>query len=276
MTSISLPAPAKLNLFLHINGRRSDGYHQLQTLFQLLDYGDTLHFSPNHSGQITVDMPALSLPPEQNLVVKAARLLQQGDQGVHITIDKRLPDGGGLGGGSSNAATTLLALNKLWDCNHSIHTLANIGITLGADVPVFVHGNTAWAEGVGEKLSPVKLPKHWYIVVKPDCSVSTGEIFSHSRLTRDSSAITMAAFFDGAHRNDCQGLVRTIYPRIDNALKWLDNFADARLTGTGACIFAQCQDQSSAQAILREVPPGWSAFIARGINRSPVHQSLAI
>lgn len=272
--ALTLLAPAKLNLFLHITGRRADGYHNLQTIFQLLNYGDTLHFHPNHSGRITVDMPGLSIPPEQNLIVRAAKLLQNNKEGVHISVEKRLPDGGGLGGGSSDAATTLLALNHLWHKQLNENQLAELGRTLGADVPVFVRGHSAWAEGIGEKLTPLTLPKSWFVVIKPDCHVNTGEIFSHSRLTRDSSAITIAAFFRGAHRNDCQALVQELYPSVDKALKWLGKFAKATLTGTGACVFAECKDESSALAILNALPNAWSGFIAQGVNSSPTVQTL--
>ncbi|PID54883.1 MAG: 4-(cytidine 5'-diphospho)-2-C-methyl-D-erythritol kinase [Gammaproteobacteria bacterium] len=274
LPTLSLLAPAKLNLFLHITGKRADGYHNLQTVFQLLDYGDTMHFFANDSGMVTVNMPGLAIAPEQNLIVRAAKLLPHGHRGVHIDVDKRLPDGGGLGGGSSDAATTLLALNQLWQCGKTEDELAELGRMLGADVPVFVRGHSAWAEGIGEQLTPLELPKRWFIVIKPDCHVNTGEIFSHSRLTRDSSAITIAAFFKGAHRNDCQPLVRELYPEVDKALKWLGKFAEASLTGTGACVFAECQDQPFAAAVLKQLPKRWNGFIAQGVNISPTVQTL--
>lgn len=267
--TLTLCSPAKLNLFLHITGRRSDGYHLLQTLFQILDWGDTMHFSPNLNGRITLDMPGIDLPQEQNLIVKAANALKQGSLGVHIAVEKRIPEGGGLGGGSSNAATTLLALNHLWELGLSSEELAATGVKLGADVPIFVAGHTAWAEGVGEILNPVELPKKWYFIIVPPCHVSTAEIFSHEQLTRDASAIKMAAFFRGDSRNDCQPLVRNLYPEVDKALNWLSNHGDPRLTGTGACIFASYETRSEAEAVQGKLPAGWKSVIAQGVNNSP-------
>ena len=274
-SSLRLLSPAKLNLFLHITGRRQDGYHELQTLFQLLDWGDHLEFSPNHSGDITLSGCKLGIPHEENLIVKAARLLRQGNQGVHIAVDKRIPEGGGLGGGSSNAATTLLAMNHLWQCGLENSTLQKMGARLGADVPVFTAGHTAWAEGVGEILTPVELPRQWFLVVTPQCHVSTAEIFSHEQLTRDTSPIKIAAFFEGHSRNDFQNLVRNLHPEIDNALKWLENFGEARLTGTGACVFASFPDETTARSALSQMPAGMTGFVAQGLNESPVLQALA-
>jgi len=224
MTTLSLLSPAKLNLFLHITGRRPDGYHQLQTLFQLLNWGDQLHFTPNHSGTITLDSADLGIPVEENLIVRAARLLRHGSRGAHITLDKHIPAGGGLGGGSSNAATTLLALNHLWGLNMAPTELQALAVELGADVPVFVGARTAWAEGIGEILTPIDLPEQWFLIVVPDCHVATSEIFSHQQLTRNSPPIKMASFFEGDSRNDCQRLVRRLYPEVDKVLKWLENF----------------------------------------------------
>ncbi|MEH6591756.1 MAG: 4-(cytidine 5'-diphospho)-2-C-methyl-D-erythritol kinase [Halioglobus sp.] len=272
--TLELLSPAKLNLFLHITGRRADGYHTLQTLFQLLDWGDDMRFEANNSGKITLDMPALDIPADQNLVVKAASALQSGNLGAHISVIKRIPDGGGLGGGSSNAATTLLALNYLWELGLNSETLAALGSQLGADVPVFVHGKTAWAEGIGEQLTPVELPPAWYFIVAPGCKVSTAEIFSHEQLTRDASAIKMAAFFEGHSRNDCQNLVRNLYSEVNKALNWLNNFGESKLTGTGACIFASFNTRAEAETAQRALPSQWQGFIARGINTSPVLSSL--
>jgi 4-diphosphocytidyl-2-C-methyl-D-erythritol kinase len=272
--TLSLPAPAKLNMILHILGRREDGYHQLQTLFQLLDWGDTLHFSTNHSGQITLQGPDLGIPSKDNLIVRAAKLLQQGDLGVDIELDKRIPTGGGLGGGSSDAATTLVALNHLWQCGYSTQQLAKMGRQLGADVPVFVAGYSAWAEGTGEQLSPVEIPPAWYLVLFPNCEISTAEIFSQRQLTRNSSPITMAAFFEGGSRNDCQKTASSLYPEVDKALNWLGNFGEAKLTGTGACIFARFDTEDDAQGPLGQLPEQWSAVVARGVNRSPLHTAL--
>ena len=273
-TTLSLLSPAKLNLFLHITGRREDGYHQLQTLFQLLDWGDQLHFMPNDSGAITLDGCDLDIPLEENLIFRAARLLQRGTLGVRITLDKKIPAGGGLGGGSSNAATTLLALNHLWDLGMPLSQLQALGAELGADVPVFVGAHTAWAEGIGEILTPLDLPERWFLILVPDCHVSTAEIFSHQQLTRNSPAIKMAAFFEGDSRNDCQQLVRRFYPEVDNALKKLENFGEARLTGTGACVFASFGTAAEARAAQRQMPREWTSIVARGINESPIPEAL--
>ena len=273
-TTLSLLSPAKLNLFLHITGRRDDGYHQLQTLFQLLDWGDQLHFMPSDSGAITLDGCDLDIPLQENLIFRAARLLQGGTLGARITLDKKIPAGGGLGGGSSNAATTLLALNHLWDLGMPLSQLQALGAELGADVPVFVGAHTAWAEGIGEILTPVDLPERWFLILVPDCHVSTAEIFSHQQLTRNSPAIKMAAFFEGDSRNDCQQLVRRFYPEVDNALKKLENFGEARLTGTGACVFASFGTAAEARAAQRQMPREWTSIVARGINVSPIPEAL--
>ena len=272
--TLTLLSPAKLNLFLHITGRRPDGYHELQTLFQLLDWGDWLGFTPNRSGRITLDSGSLDIPLEDNLIYRAAQLLQRGNHGVHVTVDKRIPTGGGLGGGSSNAATTLLALNHLWRLGLGQAELRAIGAGLGADVPVFVAGHTAWAEGIGELLTPVDLPERWYLIIRPPCHVSTGQIFSHLQLTRNTSPIKMATFFEGYSRNDCQELVRHLYPDVDAALTWLERFGEARLTGTGACVFAGFGTEAEAGAVLRQLPHQWTGVLARGLNESPVTASL--
>jgi 4-diphosphocytidyl-2-C-methyl-D-erythritol kinase len=268
-TALSLLSPAKLNLFLHITGRRGDGYHQLQTLFQLLDWGDQLHFTANNSGTIKLDSGDLDIPAEDNLIVRAARLLQTGRLGVDITLDKHIPTGGGLGGGSSNAATTLLALNHLWHRGLGQTELQALGASLGADVPVFVGGHTAWAEGIGEILTPVELPENWFLILAPDCHVSTAEIFSNEQLTRNTSPIKIAAFFEGDYRNDCQELVRRLYPEVNNALKFLENFGEARLTGTGACVFASFRTEAQANEVQRQAPQEWTSVVARGVNTSP-------
>ncbi len=273
--ALDLLSPAKLNLFLHITGRRSDGYHELQTLFQLLDWGDRMQFTANRSGRISLDGPDLGIPQEDNLIYRAARLLQRDDLGVHISLQKQIPAGGGLGGGSSNAATTLLALNRLWELDFSRHHLQQMGAALGADVPVFVAGHTAWAEGVGEILTPVELPRDWFLILVPDCHVSTGEIFSHRELTRNTAPIKIAAFFEGASRNDCQELVRRLYPEVDKALFFLEKFGEARLTGTGACVFARFGARAEAAAVQRQVPPPWTSILAQGVNESPILPALA-
>lgn len=268
--TLTLLSPAKLNLFLHITGRRPDGYHELQTLFQLLDWGDRLTFTPNRSGAITLEFDGPDIPLADNLIYRAAQLLRHGTLGAHITVAKQVPAGGGLGGGSSNAATTLLALNHLWRLGRQQNELQDLGASLGADVPVFVAGRTAWAEGIGERLTPVDLPEHWYVIITPSCHIPTAQIFSHLELTRNSSPIKMAAVFEGYSRNDCQDLVRRLYPEVDQALNWLERFAEARLTGTGASIFASFESEAKAQAVFQQLPHGWTGVSARGLNESPV------
>ncbi len=269
-SSISILAPAKLNLFLHITGRRPDGYHELQTVFQLLDWGDQLLFTVNHSGVITLESNATEIPLDDNLIVRAARMLQQGSLGAHIVLQKCIPTGAGLGGGSSNAATTLLALNHLWDLRVPRATLQAMGAQLGADVPVFVGARTAWAEGVGDLLTPIDLPERWYLILVPDCHVSTAEIFSHRQLTRNSIPIKMATFFEEDSRNDCQQLVRGLYPEVDEALNVLAKFGEARLTGTGACAFISFDNAAQAEKVRAQLPDAWKSVLARGVNVSPV------
>jgi len=275
---LSLLSPAKLNLFLHITGRRHDGYHTLQSVFQLLDWGDTMQFAPRAGDEIRLSIHNLDIPDDENLIIRAARLLQAKfpgkSLGANIIVDKKIPTGGGLGGGSSNAATTLLALNHLWRLQLETEELQSMGVELGADVPVFVAGYSAWAEGIGEILTPLKLPQYWYLIIQPDCHVSTAKIFSCEQLTRDTSPITLAAFFRGDSRNDCQPIVRRLYPEVDNALKWLENFGEAKLTGTGACVFASFETKAEADAVRRQLPEQWAGFVARGINKSPVLSSL--
>ncbi len=275
MNTLELPSPAKLNLFLHILGRRDDGYHNLQTVFQLLDYGDTLIFEQEPMGELRLSCNRPELETTDNLVFQAARLLQpyaQNTPGVRAHIEKRLPAGGGLGGGSSNAATTLLGLNQLWECELSLEELAELGRQLGADVPVFVHGQSAWAEGVGERLDPLDLPTVWYLVLTPKCPVSTAFVFSQQELTRDTAAITVAAFFEQGGRNDCQPLVTKHFPEIQAVLDWLGKFGQAQMTGTGASVFAAFSSEATAQAVLAQ--SSWPGFVAKGVNQSPLHQSL--
>ncbi|MBZ9610121.1 4-(cytidine 5'-diphospho)-2-C-methyl-D-erythritol kinase [Rheinheimera maricola] len=278
MTQLTLPAVAKLNLFLHITGRRTDGYHNLQTLFQLLDAGDELTFSLRNDDSITLDCNNIALINEQNLVIRAARLLQKYGkctQGCDIYLDKRLPMGGGLGGGSSDAATTLLGLNKLWQLNLSIDTLAELGLSLGADVPLFVRGFTAFAQGIGEKLQPLQLEEKLYLVVTPNCHVSTAEIFQHPDLIRNSTPIHDADILTAPWRNDCQPLVEQLYPIVAITLQWLVEYAPCQMTGTGASVFAAFPDQTSAQHALAQLPPGLTGFVARGVNQSPIWPALA-
>jgi 4-diphosphocytidyl-2-C-methyl-D-erythritol kinase len=277
--TLSLPAPAKLNLFLHITGRRADGYHNLQTLFQLLDYGDELTFAPHDSTVISFTCNNPLLETDDNLVLKAARLLQSSvavKKGCHIHLDKRLPMGGGVGGGSSDAATTLLGLNKLWQCGLSATKLQQLGLQLGADVPVFLHGHTAWAEGVGEKLQNMLLPEDWYVVVIPDCQVATSKIFGHQQLTRNSAPLRIPAFPFSGSRNDCEEVVCALYPQVRSALNWLSRFAQPHMSGTGASVFASFTSREQAVIVLEQLPLGFTGFVAQGVNRSPLHGKLDI
>lgn len=273
MAKQSWPAPAKINLFLHITARRADGYHELQTLFQFLDYCDELWFEVRDDGVIEriTDVPGVS--PEQDLVVRAARLLQQHSGcplGVDIRINKRLPMGGGLGGGSSDAATTLVALNQLWKLKLPLETLAELGLQLGADVPIFVHGRAAWAEGVGEHLTEVEPEQPHYLIIVPGVHVSTAEIFNDSELTRDCASITMRDFLAGESKNVCEPVVCKHYPEVGRALKWLSQYSPARMTGTGACIFAGFNTEEAAQQVLNKLPKCWQGFTAKGMNSSPL------
>lgn len=267
------PAPAKLNLFLHITGQRSDGYHELQTVFQFLDYCDELRFTLCGDGQIERQTALAGVPAEQDLIVRAARLLQQETgtgRGVRIALNKRLPMGGGLGGGSSDAATTLVALNLLWGCGLSDDALAELGLRLGADVPVFVRGRAAWAEGVGEHLEPVAPPEPWFVVLVPPVEVSTAKVFSHPQLIRDCPPIKIRDFLAGRVSNVCENIVRRLYPEVDAALADLARLGDARMTGTGACVFAAFATEAEARDALAALIPTWDGFVARGCNRSPL------
>lgn len=271
------PSPAKLNLFLHITGRRSNGYHELQTVFQFLDYGDTLSFEATLEPNIQLLTQIEGVEHDKNLIVRAARALQQyagSTKGALISLDKRLPMGGGLGGGSSNAATTLVALNQLWNCQLSNDELAQIGLELGADVPVFIHGQAAWAEGVGEKLSPISPPEPWYVVIIPPCHVSTSEIFSTTELTRDCEPITISRFLSGEGRNVCEDVVKDHYPAVFESLSWLAQYGKARMTGTGACVFVDVNSQQQAQKIMGGLPESWQGFVAKGCNISPLNLHL--
>jgi len=271
------PAPAKLNLFLQVTGRRSDGYHELQTLFQLVDLADEIGFSVCPDGAIGRPTGATGVPEAEDLVVRAARALKQATGtplGARIEVHKRIPLGGGLGGGSSDAATTLLALNELWGCGQSLQQLATIGLPLGADVPVFIEGSSAWAEGVGERLTPVELPPTWYVIIHPQVHVSTGRVFQSAELTRNSPLITIRAFFESGGRNDCEPVVRAQFPEVAEALEWLGRLVPARLTGTGACVFAAFPSAADAERLAARVPDRWKSYVARGLNTSPVHELL--
>ena len=282
MHSITIPSPAKINLFLHINGRKENGYHELQTVFQLLDFGDTLDIRLNTLDKLSITPSFEDIPLKDNLIYKAATLLlpYRSDQtfGADITLTKRLPMGGGLGGGSSNAASCLLALNTLWQCNLSVEKLCALGLQLGADVPVFVNGKTAWADGVGEQLQYIKTPDSWYVVLVPEVHVSTAEIFSNEVLTRDTPKMKIAPALGGqaidALRNDCETLVTQLYPEIKEAIRWLSKFGDAKLTGTGACCFCRVDSETRARQVLNEANPKFKGFIAKGVSLSPALQRL--
>ncbi len=266
-------APAKINLMLRILGRRADGYHELQTVFQFLDLADILEFEARRDGRIELAQGAPGVPPERDLVMRAALALQQAagvSRGATIRLEKKLPQGGGLGGGSSDAASTLLALNRLWGLHWPLSRLAELGLGLGADVPVFVRGHAAWAEGVGERLTPLTdLPEPWYLLLHPGVEVNTGRIFQSPELTRNSKPIIIADFLAGQNRNDCRAEVCRQSPPVAEALAWLDQYAEARLTGTGACLFAMFSERGAAEQVRRQVPEPWQAWVARGLNRSP-------
>ncbi|HEY4341721.1 MAG TPA: 4-(cytidine 5'-diphospho)-2-C-methyl-D-erythritol kinase [Steroidobacteraceae bacterium] len=267
------PAPAKLNLFLHITGRRSDGYHDLQTVFQLIDLADDIHIRIRPDTLIERQAGAEGVPAEADLVVRAARALQAATGvrlGADLSVTKRIPMGGGLGGGSSDAATVLVALNQLWKCGMNDDDLAAIGVKLGADVPVFVRGHSAWAEGRGERLTPVDLPESWFALVHPQVHVPTAALFQAPELTRNSPPITMGGFLQSGGRNDFEPVVRGRYPEVARALDWLGHFAPARLTGTGSCIFAPCAASDEAQDIVMRVPAPWRGMVVRGMNVSPL------
>jgi 4-diphosphocytidyl-2-C-methyl-D-erythritol kinase len=279
MKELICPAPAKLNLFLHVVGRRADGYHLLQTVFRLLDYGDTLRLTLRADGQVrrTLDLPGV--PATDDLCVRAAQLLQRetGCQlGVDIQLDKRLPMGGGLGGGSSDAASVLLGLNRLWNLRLTRQELQCLGLRLGADVPVFVFGQSAFAEGIGEALQAVALPPAWYVVLVPPVSVSTQAIFSHPGLTRDSKIIKIADFSEAGKnpagtRNDLQALVCGEYPAVAKHIAWLNRYGEARMTGSGACVFAGFDTEQAAHAVMEKLPDGMRGFMARGLDRHPLY-----
>ncbi|MGR5518587.1 4-(cytidine 5'-diphospho)-2-C-methyl-D-erythritol kinase [Vibrio harveyi] len=272
------PSPAKLNLFLYINGRTENGYHELQTLFQFVDHGDELTIQANDSGEITISPEIEGVPLQDNLIWKAATALQRYAKcsyGAHIDLHKILPMGGGIGGGSSNAATTLVALNFLWQTHLSDDELAEIGLALGADVPVFVRGFAAFAEGVGEKLSPAHPDEKWYLVVRPNVSIATADIFGHPDLTRNTPKRDLETLLNTPSVNDCEKIVRMLYPEVDKQLSWLLQYAPSRLTGTGSCVFAEFSSKSEAETILAQLSDKVSAFVAQGRNISPLKETLA-
>ena len=273
------PSPAKLNLFLYITGRRDNGYHELQTLFQFVDFGDELTVTANRkTSSITITPEIPGVATEDNLIWKAATALQQYTSttfGADIQLKKVLPMGGGIGGGSSNAATVLVALNHLWQLNLSDDQLAEIGLKLGADVPVFVRGHAAFAEGVGEQLQPANPDEKWYLVVKPQVSIATVDIFTHSELTRNTPKRALATLLEQEYVNDCEKIVRMLYPEVDKQLSWLLQYAPSRLTGTGSCVFAEFSSKKEAESVLEQLPDTVSAFVARGRNISPLKETLA-
>ena len=275
MTGMSgvFPAPAKLNLFLHVVGRRPDGYHLLQTAFRFIDYGDELSIAVRADGDIRRTTPLQGVAAELDLTVRAARALQRETgcpQGADIGISKRLPMGGGLGGGSSDAATTLIALNRLWRTRLSRDRLQQLALGLGSDVPVFVFGRNAFAEGVGERLQALPLPPAWYLILVPELAVSTAEIFSAAELTRNTNAITIAAFSVGRGHNDLEAVVCRRYPQVARHLEWLHRYGDARMTGSGACVFCAFGSEEQARRALQELPADMRGFVARGLERHPL------
>lgn len=277
MTPLHLPSPAKLNLFLHVTGRRKDGYHWLQTAFQFIDFCDDLFFSLRDDACIHIDAGSLDVPVQDNLIFRAASLLQtlcDCKKGIDITLVKRIPVGGGLGGGSSNAATTLLALNKLWEINLSPQELAILGLQLGADVPIFLHGRASFAQGIGEQLQTVHFPEPWFLVLIPPCQVLTAKIFSDSQLTRNTQPITITKFLYQGGRNDCEFVARKHYPEIARALDWLSQYASAKMTGTGSCVFASFESSEAALKVAKKIPTFLKGIVAKGQNRSPLHIAI--
>lgn len=282
VNTLTLPSPAKLNLFLHITGQLPNGYHTLQTLFTFLDYCDTLTLTD--APHITLDAPTDLGAVEDNLIYRAAKLLQTAtgcNKGAHLRVSKKIPAGAGLGGGSSNAATTLIGLNKLWQTGLSLDELKALGVQLGADVPIFIHGHTAFAEGIGEQLHSTKIEQNHYLVVTPDAFVSTQTIFQHPSLTRNSPIIKLAPLPEGGTnnslRNDCQAVVTQCYPVIQDALDWLaDRFGNSRMSGTGSAVFASVASLEKADRMLAQLPPSWSGFIAKSCNVSPLHDAMQI
>lgn len=284
MTALTCPAPAKLNLFLHVVGRRADGYHLLQTLFRFIDLNDTLHFNLRNDGEIHRINQIVSVPEADDLCVRAAKLLQQTTGcrlGVDIQLEKTIPMGGGLGGGSSDAATTLMALNRLWQLNLSRDRLMQLGLMLGADVPVFIFGENAFAEGIGEKLHAYALPEAWYLVLMPPVHVPTPQIFSDSELTRNTISMTMRAlpigrqFKCGQFGNDLQPVACRLYPVIEEYLVWLKQYSPALMTGSGACVFAEFATEAAATAVLSELPSSMRGFVARGLQYHPMREYAA-
>lgn len=267
------PAPAKINLFLHVTGRRDDGYHRLQTAFRFLDLADTLRFTPRNDRTIERSNDLPGVPASQDLVIKAAQLLQSTcaiEQGVSVTLNKQLPLGGGLGGGSSDAATTLMALNRLWDCHLDTHALQALGLRLGADVPVFIHGKSCFAEGIGEQFFDIQIPPAWYLLVAPAISVPTQEIFNAPELVRDTSAIRPDEWRPGFGHNDMEPVAALRYPPVAATLSLLRALGSARMSGSGACCFAEFDTESAALAAQKQLPAGTVSFVTQGVDRHPL------
>ena len=278
MSAEAWPAPAKLNLFLHIVGRRPDDYHDIQTIFQLVDLADRIFITPRRDREIRRLAGPAEIAPEQDLCLRAARRLQEASgfgRGAGIRLEKNIPIQGGLGGGSSDAATTLVALNEIWGLRLPPSVLAELGLGLGADIPFFVLGQTAWGEGIGERLTPLELPSKHYAIVFPGVGIPTAEIFQAPELTRKSAETTIRGFLKAGGRNDCEPVVTGRSPEVRRALSWLAKRGDARLTGTGSCVFAAFDDRGSALAALEGLPSGWRGFVARGLGRSPLQERLA-
>ncbi|MES2015181.1 MAG: 4-(cytidine 5'-diphospho)-2-C-methyl-D-erythritol kinase [Pseudomonadota bacterium] len=286
------PAPAKLNLFLHVNGRRADGYHLLQTVFQLLDHGDVLDFDLRDDGQIRRSTDVPGVPEEHDLIVRALLLLQGEHErrhgtrpGIAVAIDKRLPMGGGLGGGSSDAATALMVANALWHSGLSREELMALALPLGADIPFFIFGENAFAEGVGEALQPVATPECWYVVIEPGVAVPTAAIFCAGHLTRDTKPVRIADFsghlnsrtdMSGFGKNDLQAVATGLFPQVADAVEWLGQYGDARMTGSGACVFCAFSSEGEADAVLGNLPPRWTAWKARSLARHPLAGLLQV
>ena len=271
------PAPAKLNLMLRVLDRRPDGYHNLQTVFQLIAFYDWLNFVPRQDDEIKFISPLQGVDHQGNLVMRAANLLRdhsQSTQGVNIQLRKVLPMGAGMGGGSSDAATTLVVLNALWGLGYSIDQLADLGLKLGADVPVFVRGQSAWAEGLGEQLTPLEIDPSWYLVVTPSRSISTAQVFAFEGLTRHNTPITIRAFQEGARGNDCLPAARAMSDELDSIFQEFSRHAEVHLTGTGSSLFAACDSREAATALSEQLPENWVKLIVKGVNQSPLHDVL--
>lgn len=277
MNFIAVPAPAKLNLFLHITGQRADGYHDIQTVFQIIDYHDYLTFTLNPENDIRMITRQLQIPDHENLAYRAAMALKQASQcrlGCDITLDKNLPIGGGLGGGSSNAATTLLALNKLWKLHLSISDLMKIARPLGADVPVFVGGHSAWAEGIGDITTPMILPQRWYLLLTPPCHVSTEFCYQHPKLNRTTPKISPDRYSIGDGHNDFEPVVKAHYKAVSKTMQWLNQYTHARLTGTGSTVFGQFESEAKARHVAQLATKSMNAIVVRGLHQSPAHRCL--